>query len=162
MLCLCLPICIWFVFELQEKLGAKKNRYIFVIEVACTGRSIVITQEAREPSQYWVVKNHEEYHFELVNKSNFFCFYDYDIIKSNEWAINQVQANFSPGLYCPGNIQEQLSNSVSQKRCSSKFRKIYKTVPVPDFHFNKAAGLQPATLLKGRLQQRCFPIFENL
>ena len=32
-----------------------------------TDRSIVITEEAREPSQYLVVKNHDEYHFEFVN-----------------------------------------------------------------------------------------------
>ena len=71
-----------------------------------------------------------------TNQKLFYCFYDYHIIKSNVWAINQVQANFSPGWYCPGNIQEQPYNCVSQK-CSSKLCKIHRTIPVLEFLFSK-------------------------
>ena len=79
---------------------------IFVTRMVCTDRCIVITLQGREPSEYWVVKNDEKFIRNLqTNQKHFFCFYDSDIIKSNEWGINWVQANFSSDWYYPGNMQ---------------------------------------------------------
>ena len=45
-----------------------------------------------------------------------------------------------------------------EKRVSYKLLKIHRKAPVPEFFFNKIAGLRAATLLKKKLWHRCFPV----
>ena len=54
--------------------------------------------------------------------------------------------------------QKQSPGGVLKKRCSWIFRKIYRKISVLESLFNKVVGLRLATLLKKRLQQRCFPV----
>ena len=52
----------------------------------------------------------------------------------------------------------QLFADVLQSKCSYKFRSIHRKAPVLESLFNKVAGVIPTTLLKKRLQHRCFPV----
>ena len=46
----------------------------------------------------------------------------------------------------------------SVKKCSSRFQKIRRKIPVPESLFDKTADLRHATLLKKRRWNRCFPV----
>ena len=41
----------------------------------CTGRSFVITIEARKPKEYSAVKNYDKFNFEFVNESEEFLLF---------------------------------------------------------------------------------------
>ena len=45
-------------------------------------------------------------------------------------------------------LQKQSLEVFCEKRCSSKFLKIYRRTPVSETPFDKIAGLGPAALLK--------------
>ena len=64
--------------------------------------------------------------------------------------------NFSDKI--PNIGQKQSPGGVLCIRCSQRFRKIYRKNLCQSLHFNKVAGLRSATLLKKRLQHRCFPV----
>ena len=55
-------------------------------------------------------------------------------------------------------IRKQPPEVFYKKRCSEKFRKIYRKTLVPECLFNKVVGLRPATLLRKSLRHRCFPV----
>ena len=56
-----------------------------------------------------------------------------------------------------GEFQKQLFADILQNRCSKNFCNIHrKTIALESF-FNKFTGPSPATLLKKRLQDWCFP-----
>ena len=46
----------------------------------------------------------------------------------------------------------------SHRRCSIKFRKIYREAPVLESLFNKVAELEACTFIKKRLQHWCFSV----
>ena len=48
--------------------------------------------------------------------------------------------------------------SCSVKRSVLKFSKIHWKTPVLESLFNKVADIRPATVLKKRLQHKCFPV----
>ena len=72
----------------------------------------------------------------LTSQKHLFRFYSSDI---TEWAINYVQAKFSPGWYLADNIQKQPFPGVSENRCSKKFLKIHRKTTVPESLFSKVA-----------------------
>lgn len=50
----------------------------------------------------------------------------------------------------------------STKSCPEKFRKFHGKAACPTLPFNQTSGSIPATLLKNRLRDKCFPVkFEN-
>ena len=55
-------------------------------------------------------------------------------------------------------IQKQPFADVLQNRSYQKFRNIQRKAPVLESLFNKVVGLRLVTLLKKRLQHRCFPV----
>ena len=55
------------------------------------------------------------------------------------------------------NFQKQPPEVFWKRRCSSKCRKIHRKTPVPESSLIKLHAL-PATLLKKRPWQRCFPV----
>ena len=50
------------------------------------------------------------------------------------------------------------NNKISSNSHEKVFRNIYRKRPVLKSLFNKVSGLQPAALLKKRLQHKCFPV----
>ena len=60
-------------------------------------------------------------------------------------------------------LQKQPLGVFCKIKCSWKFRKIHRKHLCQSLFFNEVAGLRPATLLRKRLWQRCFPVnFVNL
>ena len=56
-------------------------------------------------------------------------------------------------------FQKQPPDMFLNKRCSWKYRKIHRKIPVPEcLFFNKVAGPMPATFFKKKLWHRCFPV----
>ena len=55
---------------------------------------------------------------------------------------------------------EAVAQRCCVKKCSQKFRKIYRKTPAPEslFYQNCRLRLRPTTLLKERLWHRCFPV----
>ena len=54
------------------------------------------------------------------------------------------------------NIMKQ-KKRFCKKRCLKKFCKIHRKTPAPESFLKKVSALRPATLLKKRLWNRCFP-----
>ena len=88
-------------------------------------------------------------HFSLHAKQN-------SIIRSRHTEINchlkMLQELFQKYT------QKQPPKVFFKKRCSQKFRKIHRKIPVSDTFFLITLQARPATLLKERLCQRCSPV----
>ena len=73
--------------------------------------------------------------------------------------LQQLLQKFSKyNLSIPWFIFQKQPQVFCKKRCSQKVRKIQKKTLVPESLFYKVAGPRPSTLLKKRLQHRCFPV----
>ena len=55
-------------------------------------------------------------------------------------------------------IKKQPAEEFCKKDVLKKFHKIHRKSPGLECLFNKVSGLRPATLLKNRLQHRCFHV----
>ena len=66
-----------------------------------------------------------------------------------------IPPNTSDGAPQPTALEKQPPEVFCKKRCSYKFRKIYRKTPAAEYFFNK---VRAATLLKKRLWYRCFPV----
>ena len=55
-------------------------------------------------------------------------------------------------------IKKQPAEEFCKKDVLKKFHKIHRKTPGLECLFNKVSGLRPATLLKNRLQRRCFHV----
>ena len=82
-------------------------------------------------------------------------------IKSFTWHSNVVAIlsdvnNMLQHQISFSNFQKQPPEELYKKRCSQNFCKIYRTHLCRNLFLNKVAGLRAATVLKRRLQQRCF------
>ena len=54
--------------------------------------------------------------------------------------------------------QKQPLELFCKKRCSEKFCKFHRKIPVLKSLFNRVAGLEECSFIKKRLQHRCFPV----
>ena len=86
-----------------------------------------------------------------------------DICPVDKSYLMQVEGFFLPRLSLSFGYSVKLRSS--HQKCSARkvfleiSHKVHSKGPVPEYLFNKVAGLRPATLLKKRPCHRCFPVY---